>query len=82
MYEIEFSELVFKQLRKLKKDTQERIVAALERARVKPEAHFKKLVGDPGFRLRVGDYRIIVDLDKGKLLILVIKIGHRRSIYK
>jgi len=41
-----------------------------------------KLVGDPGYRLRVGDYRVILDIDEGNLFILVIKIGHRKKIYK
>ena len=54
----------------------------LERIRIRPESFVTKLVGDPGFRLRVGEYRIIIDIDKEKLLILVIKIGHRSRIYK
>jgi len=41
-----------------------------------------KLVGDPGYRLRVGDYRVILDIDEGNLIILVIKIAHRKKIYK
>jgi len=41
-----------------------------------------KLVGDSGYRLRVGDYRVILDIDEGNLIILVIKIGHRKKIYK
>lgn len=82
MYEILFSESALKQLKKLEKNLQERIVSALERARVRPESFVKKLVGDPGYRLRVGDYRVIVDIDKNRLIILVIKIGHRRNIYK
>ncbi len=57
-------------------------MAALERIRIRPEAYITKLVGDPGYKLRVGDYRVIMDIDKGKLLILVIKIGHRRNIYE
>ncbi len=41
-----------------------------------------KLVGDLGYRLQVGDYRVILDIDEGNLIILVIKIGHRKKIYK
>ncbi|MFH1637291.1 MAG: type II toxin-antitoxin system RelE/ParE family toxin [Candidatus Woesearchaeota archaeon] len=82
MYDILFSELASKQLSKLEKTVQTRIISALERIRIKPEAHLKKLVGDIGFRLRAGDYRVIVDLNQGKLLILVIKVGHRKGIYK
>ena len=41
-----------------------------------------KLVGDPGYRLWVGVYRVILDFDEGNLIILVIKIGHKKKIYK
>lgn len=82
MYEIVFSEGAERQFKKLEKSIQKRIVKVLERIKLRPEAHIVKLVGDPGYKLRVGDYRIILDIDKGKLLILVIEIGHRRNIYK
>lgn len=81
-YGIVFSDKAFKQLKKLEPETQERIIKVLERIRIRPESFVTKLVGDPGFRLRVGEYRVIVDIDKDKLLILVIKIGHRSRIYK
>ena len=81
-YEILFSERAKEQLKKLEKQVQQRIIAALERIRIRPEVFVTKLVGDPAFRLRMGDYRVIMDMDKGKLLILVITVGHRKSIYK
>ena len=82
MYEIILSDIANKQLSKLEKNIQERIIGALERIRIRPEAYITRLVGDPGFKFRVGDYRIIMDIDKGRLLILVIQIGHRKKIYK
>lgn len=82
MYEILFSDRAKKQLSKLSKDMQQRVIAVLERARIRPEAYITKLVGDPGYKLRVGDYRIIIDIEKKQLLILVIKVGHRKKIYK
>lgn len=82
MYELIFSDIALKQLEKLSKDLQTRIVAALERIRQRPEAYLKKLVGETCYRLRVGDYRVIVDIDRDRLLILVLKIGHRKNVYK
>ncbi|HLC54868.1 MAG TPA: type II toxin-antitoxin system RelE/ParE family toxin [Candidatus Nanoarchaeia archaeon] len=82
MFEIVFSDKAFKQLSKLEKPIQKRIMNSLDRIRIRPEAYLTKLVDDPGYKLRVGDYRVIVDLDKGKLLILVIKVGHRRNVYQ
>ena len=81
-YEIIFTDKALKQLEKLEKVDQERIIRALERIRIRPEAHVTKLIDDPGYRLRVGDYRVIMDIHKGKLLILILKIGHRKNIYK
>ena len=82
MYDILFSLTAKRQLQGLEKETQKHIIAVLERIRVRPERFVKKLVADPGYRLRVGEYRVIMDIDKGNLLVLVIKIGHRRNIYK
>lgn len=81
MYEILFSLSAKKQLQKLDKNIQRHIMKVLERIRIRPERFVRKLVGDPGYRLRMGDYRIIMDIDRDRILILVIKIGHRRSIY-
>lgn len=82
MYELIFSEKAVKQLNKLELPIQERIIKVLNRVKFRPEAHVKKLVGDPGCSLRVGDYRVIVDIDRGILAILVIKIDHRKKVYK
>lgn len=82
IYTILFSLIAKKQLQKLDKATQRHIIAVLERIRIRPERFVRKLVGDPGYRLRVGDYRVIMDIDKERLLILVIKVGHRKNIYR
>ena len=81
-YEVLFSDLALKQLRKLDNEIRLRIIATLGRIRTRPEAYVKKLVGDEGYRLRVGNYRVIVDIDKEKLIILVLRIGHRRNVYE
>ncbi len=83
MYELRYSDLALKQLKKLEKGIQIRILTILERLRIRPEScDIKKLVGMPGFRLRVGDYRIIFDIEKERLLILVLQLGHRQDIYR
>lgn len=83
MYELIYSLSALKQLEKIEKDIQKRIISALERLRIRPEAHgIKKLVGIPGYRFRVGDYRVILDIDNNKLIILILKIGHRKNIYE
>ena len=82
MYQIIFTANAESQLKKLEKSVQERIIIVLERIRIRPEHFIERLVGEPGFKLRVGDYRIILDVDQDKLIILVLKIGHRKNIYK
>lgn len=81
-YQIFFTDKASKQLKKLQKKDQEKIIKSLERIRIRPEAHVTKLVGDPGYKLRVGNYRVILDIEKEKLIILVLVIGHRKNIYE
>jgi len=81
-YEIIFSDNALKQLKKLDRNVQERIVSTLERIRIRPQSYVTKLVGDPAYRLRVRDYRIILDIENDKLVVLVLKIGHRKKRYK
>ena len=80
-YQVIFSDLALKQLRKLDREIEQRTISTLERIRIRPDAYVKKLVGDEGYRLRMGNYRVILDLDKEKLIILVLRIGHRRNVY-
>ena len=82
MYEVFLSDKAKKQLKKLEPEIRKRIISTLKRIRIRPESYLIKLVGDPAFKLRVGDYRLIVDLNKGKLILLVLKVGHRKNIYK
>ena len=82
MYEIEFSLTAKKQLTKLENKIQSRIISSLERIKIRPYSFVKKLVGSPYFRLRVGEYRIILDIQDTKLIIFVIELGHRKNIYK
>ena len=82
MYNVEFSKTSERQFYKLEIKIQERIVSGLERCRFRPYVYVKKLVNSPYFSLRVGNYRLILEINKGKLIILVVEIGHRKKIYK
>jgi len=81
-YQIFFTDKAKKQLEKFEKVDRERIIKSLERIRIRPEAHITKIVGDPGYKLRVGNYRVILEIEKNKLIILVLIIGHRKNIYE
>lgn len=81
-YAVAFTKTAEKQLKKLEEHVQERIFSVLERIRVRPYEFVRKLAGYPYYRLRVGEYRLIVDIKNDILLIFVIEIGHRKNIYK
>lgn len=82
MYTIEFTELSKKQFLKLPKNTQKRIKNTLQRIRIRPFSYVKRLSGSTAYSLRVGDYRVILDIIKKEIVILVLEIGHRKNIYK
>jgi len=81
MFDIFFTDESKKFLKKLPQQDAKRIVSTLERCRVRPHSRVKKIVSSPYFRLRVGDYRVILDIQAGKLVIIVIEIGHRKNVY-
>ena len=83
MYIIIFKSKAELQLKKLNKSIQERIINVLERIKIRPFSYdLKKLQGTNYYRLRIGEYRAILDIKKDKLIIIVIEIGHRKNIYK
>ena len=81
MYLVIFHKKAEDQLKKLEKDIQIRIINVLERIKTRPHYFVKRLVGRPYYRLRIGDYRVILDIKQDKLLILVLELGHRKNIY-
>ena len=82
IYELIYTETALKDLKKLDKRVQERIINALERIQYNPFKYVRKLKGREEYRLRVGDYRVLMRIDKGKLIILIVAVGHRKNIYK
>jgi mRNA interferase RelE/StbE len=42
----------------------------------------KKLKGREAYRIRIGDYRVIYEINDGRLVVTVITIGHRREVYE
>lgn len=82
-YEVVLTGKAQKQLCELPKKTQAAIALAIDALKEGLNHHCKKLQGlEAGYRLRVGDYRIIFQIERGKLVIVVIKIAHRRDVYR
>ncbi len=80
-YQIIWSERSRKDLSELDAKVSNRIIAKLESIKEQPFSYIKHLVGIPLYSLRVGEYRIILDIKNKQLLIFVVKIGHRKIIY-
>jgi mRNA interferase RelE/StbE len=82
-YDIEISNDAKRSFKKLDRRTAQRIYTKLKEiaASGNPFLYVKRLTGIALFSLRVGDYRIIIDIKKNNLMILVLKIGHLRNIY-
>ncbi|TDI44777.1 MAG: type II toxin-antitoxin system RelE/ParE family toxin [Acidobacteria bacterium] len=83
-YKIEISRSAKKQLKKLPREDQQRVVKAiLELAGEPLPRGVRKLAGyDDVFRIRVGRYRIIYSVSSGKLVIIILMIGHRKNVYR
>jgi len=82
-YRIEFRPAALRELRKIDRSTQPRIQGAISLLAIDPRPPASRpLRGRDGYRLRVGDYRIMYTIDDGILLIVVVTIGHRRDVYK
>ena len=85
-YKIDFNKESLKTLSKLNKSTAARIVMAIESLANNPyeSSQTKMMKGYSGdfYRLRVGNYRIIYEIIKDRLLIAVVRIGSRGDVYK
>ncbi|MCF7861845.1 type II toxin-antitoxin system RelE/ParE family toxin [Candidatus Woesearchaeota archaeon] len=82
MYELHFDEKVLQYLEKLPKEISKRIFKKLQETKENPHHYFVKLSNRSEYKLRVGDYRVIADIEDNKLVIYVIHADHRRSVYK
>ena len=81
-YRIELRPVAVRALRKLDPQVRHRIQGAIALLAEDPRPPgARALQGRPGFRVRVGDYRIIYTVEDGVLLVVVVRIGHRRDIY-
>ncbi len=82
-YQVEFRPAALRELRRLDRSVQPRIQGAITLLAQDPRPPASRpLRGREGYRLRVGDYRIIYTINDGVLLIVVVTIGHRREVYR
>ena len=81
-YEVVWSPKSVDGLNDLEKSVRRRIVRKVEELKPSPHHFAERLSAIAAWKLRVGDYRVILDIDDGKKEIHVLKVGHRKKVYK
>ncbi len=85
MYEVTYKKKAEQVLSKLPRNLAQRIRKKVDIIASNPYAQHNnvtKLRDRPGYRLRVGDWRIVYDINDGELIILVLKIAPRGKVYR
>jgi mRNA interferase RelE/StbE len=83
-YTIQFKPLALRQLEKLPREIQKRLATKIESLRddpFPPGCEKMAAVADT-WRIRAGDYRVVYQVHRGILLVLMLTIGHRREVYR
>lgn len=86
MYQVVFADKALKELKKMDKSIS-RLILKWVRKNLEscenPRKHGKALVGNHAgsWRYRVGDYRLIADIQDDKIVIMILSVGHRKNIY-
>lgn len=79
---MEFSELAAEKFRKLERRERDRIAKKLRAAAEDPRRFLTRLSSVEAYKVRVGDYRIIVDVDWERETFHVLTLGHRSTVYR
>ena len=82
MYEVIYDDEPIDFLNKLPFDLRKRIFEKVKLTKINPFHFFDRLEGRKDYKLRVGDYRVIADIDRNLKRIEVTIVGHRKNVYK
>ncbi len=83
-YRLEIAAIAKRQFKQLPDDVQSRLRAKIESLASCPRPHgSRKLIGyQDVYRIRAGRYRVIYSVDDEKVIVLILKLGHRRGVYR
>jgi mRNA interferase RelE/StbE len=81
MFEVRFDGKVIGFLNGLPKEIRGRVFDKILSTKGDPLRYFERLAGRPDYKLRVGDYRVVADIDRARRLIKITLIGHRKDVY-
>ena len=82
MYNLIFEKVALDFINNLEKELKERIWEKLQQCKENPFHFLEHLEEIEGFKLRVGDYRLIISIDNLTKTLKVLKVGHRKNIYE
>lgn len=83
LYKIEFSKRVRKDFKGLPRNDANRILRKIEALALNPRPpDSKKLTNDQSYRIRIGNYRVLYEIEDGRLIVLVLKVGNRQDVYR
>ena len=81
MYELIFDEEAIDLLNTLPKEIKERIFKKIISSKENPFHFFERLTSRSEYKLRVGDYRVIADIDQSNKKVRIVFVGHRKNVY-
>ncbi|MEH2317556.1 type II toxin-antitoxin system RelE family toxin [Nostoc sp.] len=83
-YQVQISKSASKQIKKLPVDIQERLESRIQQLAQdpRPDGVGKLKNGENRYRIRVSDYRILYQISDDVLVVTVVRVGHRREVYK
>ena len=80
-YEVKWTETTARFLEKMESVDADRILEKMNLVSKNPFHYIKRLKGIPLYSLRTGKYRIIMSIEREKLVILVVDVGNRKNVY-
>ncbi len=81
-YRVELSSGAARRFLKLPQRVQERLKPHIDRLEIEPRPHGCEKLQGGGFRVRVGDYRVVYLVDDVARILTITNVGHRKGVYK
>jgi mRNA interferase RelE/StbE len=81
-FRVIFDDIALKYIEKLPVQLRERIFNKIITTKENPFHYFERMVESSFYKPRIGDYRVLADIDQEKQIIQVRFVGHRKNIYK
>jgi mRNA interferase RelE/StbE len=82
MYTVIYDDITLKNLGKLEKKIRKRVFEKIHSTKENPFHYFEQLTARNEYKLRVGDYRLIADINEKTKIISILFVDHRKNVYK